>query len=575
MIEQEPDTDDFTTGRRRQVLPPDPDQYIRTISRKRWALERLGFPDFRAGQELVFNVMAAQRDLLFVAPTALGKTASWTLPILAADWRALVFSPLKGLIRDQVQQYNQKFGIPAAGISSDMTDQENHTSLRRWVDGEVRFLYAAPERLNNESFRQALRQRFPDVVLVDEAHVISQWSHNFRPSYRQIGRFVEETNPRLVMACTATCTPEIEVDIRQVLGMQDAVVHFVYTPRDNLKLSSSSWVSEAELAHQLSRIPGKRLVYSGTIAVAEELAANLSKLMRQNVGVYHGEMATAIKQEFQDEFARGSLDCIVATNAFGMGIDIPDIRAVVHRHYPGSLEAYAQESGRGGRDGLNTFCLAYQDPKSESLQRFFIDSGHPDRSVVTKTYECLVSARSMDGLIQMTQKEVADRLRCGSRYIASAIQNLKAYGVVKKAAQRDRGCWVRRDPDGPHEQSLMIDQKFQTLWSTIQQSGTLTPDDRWCVDLDSLAQRMGQATTTIRKKLNDYGRMGAWHFEPPFRGEALRIVGDLSRVDFDWLRWARESAFQKLEKVSEFLDTPDSQKQAFLKNYFDYEARSS
>jgi len=255
----------------------------------------------------------------------------------------LIFSPLKALMRDQVRKL-QELGIAAFAISSDSTPAENDYALRCWADGECDILYAAPERLANDTFKQAMRQRSPDMIAIDEVHTLSSWSDNFRHAYTLIGDAIERYQPRTVLAVTATFNKPIEKDVRRVLGLPRAKKIVSYTPRENLKLSSSWMESKQDVLDKVREHHVKTLIYCGSQKNTEEYAQYLGKQLKEEVGIYHADVNGAVKKSCQDRFARkNDLRIICATNAFGMGVDIPDIGAVIHVIYPADPEALDQE----------------------------------------------------------------------------------------------------------------------------------------------------------------------------------------------------------------------------------------
>jgi len=325
----------------------------------RAALRRhFGHDSFRAGQEEIVRAALAGRDLLAVMPTGSGKSIGYQLPALLLPGTTLVVSPLIALMKDQVDELVRK-GIPAAALHSLATPAERRAAEAAMREGRLRLLYVAPERFASDAFRRLLADSPLARFAVDEAHCVSEWGHDFRPDYRSLAaaarscrRADGNAGRPPILAFTATATPEVRQDIVGLLGLEDPEVFVAGFDRPNLFLDVRRVSGEIEKRALLPELVGRRraLVYASTRKSAARAAEALQSAGLA-AGAYHAGMEETERTRVQDRFADGTLSVVCATNAFGMGIDRPDIEAVVHFEIPGSLEAYYQEIGRGGRDG--------------------------------------------------------------------------------------------------------------------------------------------------------------------------------------------------------------------------------
>lgn len=350
--------------------------------------ERFGFPEFRPGQRACIEELLRGGNLLAIQPTGYGKSLLYQLPAALLPGMTIVVSPLLALVRDQLGHLNERFDLPAASINSDQSEEENEASRAAAAAGEVRLLFVSPEHLDHVERFEAVARLPVALLVVDEAHCISTWGHDFRPAYRQIVRLLQalrERRPELrVLALTATADARVEEDIRRQLegpGAPPLAIRRSSMDRPNLALAvvplSGMAAKLAYLGQIVPRLPRPGLLYCAT-RERTELVAEYLRLRGLEVAAYHAGLEPERKRELQDEFLRGRFPAIAATNALGMGIDKSDLRYVVHVDMPGSITAYYQEVGRAGRDGQQARGILLFDPEDRRIQEHFIDAAQPE-----------------------------------------------------------------------------------------------------------------------------------------------------------------------------------------------------
>ena len=340
--------------------PPTPAELARHLKR------HFGFDRFHPGQAEVIGDVLAGRPTLAVMPTGAGKSLCYQLPGLLLPGPTVVVSPLIALMRDQVAALQAR-GVAAELLNSTLSPEAQRGVIDRLAAGQIRFVYVAPERFRQAAFVRALERRPPALFAVDEAHCISQWGHDFRPEYVRLGEVLAELGPERVLACTATATPDVRADIVRQLRLVKPAVHVHGFLRSNLYLEARRCAGEPErLQRLLGFLSGPRgvsaggatIVYASTRKRVMRYAADLGVALGANaVTAYHGGLDEAARDDAQTRFMSGSAKIVVATTAFGMGVDRGDVRAVLHVDLPRNLEGYYQEVGRAGRDGQPAHCL--------------------------------------------------------------------------------------------------------------------------------------------------------------------------------------------------------------------------
>ncbi|MGD7654373.1 MAG: RecQ family ATP-dependent DNA helicase [Verrucomicrobiales bacterium] len=399
------------------------------------ALEKhFGFTGFLAGQEEVITEITSGRDGLVVMPTGGGKSLCFQIPALCFPGITLVISPLIALMKDQVDALVAR-DIPATMINSTLSWPEQRERLDEMRQGKYKLVYVAPERFRAESFLSALKDIEISLFAVDEAHCLSQWGHDFRPDYLRLGRALENIGRPQCVALTATATPRVREDILAVLGLENPFERVAGFSRPNLSLAITQVDKIAQKNQRLRPILNKHktgIVYCATRKKVEAVSETIASWGFKCVA-YHGGMADADRQRAQDAFIRREADIAIATNAFGMGIDRPDVRFVVHYEIPGSVEAYYQEAGRAGRDGEASVCELFFNYADTRTQEFFIDGANPTAADIRAVYQYLLDEADENYEIHRTLDDIADGSDIrNSMSVGSALSALSRAAVIQR-----------------------------------------------------------------------------------------------------------------------------------------------
>jgi ATP-dependent DNA helicase RecQ len=371
--------------------------------------EKFGFERFYPGQEEVVTRVMAGQDTLAILATGAGKSLTYQLPALLLDGTTVVVSPLIALMKDQLDMLRERGITNVVALNSTLTEDQELAARARIAQGTVRIVYTTPEKLEDQAFLAILASIHVPLFVVDEAHCISQWGHDFRPAYLALGAVIKRLNHPTVLALTATATPAVREDILHQLGIETVKPIVKGFDRPNLVYEARKADKEADklkIVQQLftgpNALEGTGIIYTATIKNALEVREYLQAQLGVRADVYHSKLHKEERTAVHENFMHETIRAVVATNAFGLGIDKPNIRFVVHFDLPGSLEAYTQEAGRAGRDGLPSRCILIYRMSDTRVQNYFLTGKYPDIEEVQRVFGTIEVFGDQEAGVSMT-----------------------------------------------------------------------------------------------------------------------------------------------------------------------------
>jgi len=545
--------------------------------------EFFGYDNFRNGQLEIIESVIKFNNVLVVLPTGAGKSICYQIPALISENFSIVISPLIALMKDQVDGLNRKKEV-AAFINSTMNYSETEEVLNKIALGSIKLLYLAPEKTESLKFAERIKDLKPKNLFVDEAHCISEWGHNFRPSYLKIREFIDHIEVKKVSAFTATATPEVREDIVLQLGFKDAKIFVRGFERENLNLRILHSKKKKENCLELLKdINGPAIIYTTSRKKSEEVAEFLN-LKGIHCNYYHAGLTAPERRRVQEEFIQGRTEIIAATNAFGMGIDKADIRLIIHFNTPGSIESYYQEIGRAGRDGKEAFCYLLHDESDLAIQNFFISNSHPNKDLIQKVYKA-VCDYSRIAVGSMSEKElIVDRdyiskyagVEVSSGLLHSALKYLENSGYIRQVSEYDKKdsiqILVSKDKLRQFIQNPTYQELSNILISLIREYGSSIFNEPLKISASHLANKLLIPEQTFLDSMNVLDNMGIISFAQAIAKETIilttqRVEAEKLNLNYKLINESYLNSQRKLDKMLEFVFTNDCRFKNIL-NYF-------
>ncbi|PIW69356.1 MAG: hypothetical protein COW08_07565 [Ignavibacteriales bacterium CG12_big_fil_rev_8_21_14_0_65_30_8] len=542
-----------------------------------------GYSSFKPNQLEIINSILDGNNILAVLPTGAGKSLCYQIPSLVSENFSIIISPLIALMKDQVDSLNKE-EIIAGFVNSTMDYKEYEDVMNKITYGKLKILFVSPERLENRDFAKRIKELSPKYLFVDEAHCISEWGHNFRPSYRKIKNFTEFISVKHISAFTATATPEVRDDIVKQLNFKKTKIFVKGFERDNLHINVIKTTKKKETTLALiKQFNTPVIIYTSSRKASEEITEYLN-MHKIKCNYYHAGLRSEIRIKIQDDFQNDRLKIIAATNAFGMGIDKKDIRLIIHYNTPNSIENYYQEIGRAGRDGKDSHAYLLYEKDDMNIHNYFLLNSNPDKQLIQDVYNAVCdygkvavgSTNDEDIYINSDFISNCVNRKLNNGLLNSVLNTLQTSGYLKVISKYDKSNAVKINFTQEKlksfiKKTLNFSIKELILY-LIQKYGNNVFSKMIEIDLKGISKELNFSISVIKEnfiKLND---LGVLNFKQNERGEYInlttqRVSTDRLQIDYTKINSSYLVGQQKIEKMLGFVFTNECRFKYIL-NYF-------
>lgn len=537
------------------------------------------YNDFRPGQEEIIDSICSGNDTFAIMPTGGGKSICYQIPAIKLKGITIVISPLISLMKDQVDTLNSK-GINASFINSTLSSEELNITINNIKNGVIKLVYLAPERLENKNFLENLKNLNISLLAIDEAHCISEWGHDFRPSYRKVSILKEIFPNAIIAAFTATATDDVKNDIIKSLDLRNPNIFLKGFNRSNLSYNVvESKNKNEDVLKYVKNIDGSAIIYAGSRKRVEE-TYNFLKSKLNNVTYYHAGLNEKFRKIQQEKFLNNTSNIIVATNAFGMGIDKSDVRKVIHIDLTSTIESYYQEAGRAGRDGLTAECILLYNNNDRGLQDYFINMSYPQYDEILKVYNFLydetktkIGQFSKDSYYG-NENEIAFKLKL-QLYKIQNILNLFERNEIISSGKATNWAYIKINPDRNRVKdyyNLTKDEFKNILEAFLRSVNASESNKHTIIFFDEIIRKYGFDKDKLDKAIKSfqYNEIIDFRGYKPKESISLllpRFENNNIPINFEELIRRKSNAIKKLDLVEEFAKT-NLCKRNFILTYF-------
>lgn len=533
-----------------------------------------GYNSFRDGQEEIIKTILSNKNVLAVMPTGGGKSLCYQLPALLLNGVTIVISPLIALMKDQVDSLERK-SIAATFINSALNYAEIQNRMRLIEEKKIKLAYISPERLESSVFRNWLSMQNISFFAIDEAHCISEWGHDFRPAYQNIKKAIKNIDANIA-AFTATATEKVRIDISKSLEITDAKEFLLGFDRPNLAYKTEKTRDKfGRLVDLASKKDGSTIIYTASRRRAVQYSEWLNKNKIKSI-YYHGGMRPQLRKSVQNDFIQDSARVIVATNAFGMGIDKPDVRQIIHVEIPTSLEQYYQEAGRAGRDGKESECILLFDPKDLAICEFFINANNPDVNIIKSVYAAIQEYRKKYGSIdrQNFVKLMLNNPDFHIKSIEKSLELLDRFDIIKISdGNKSAEVFINSQRNEIIETMHSLNNEDAELFEVMLRSMSGEVFSSYVdIDLSNIANKHNKNEEELNRILEKLKNRGILEYHPYSEAGGIKLLVDTLPdeipIDFDFIQERKNYAREKLKLIVKYAETFEC-KRNFILNYFD------